>query len=100
MRPASRRSLNNKPNDMALFCAYSARTSPAPLGKTSRRRYDSCTVEQQAASIYPEEVRMSKINGDKARQNLKDRKAANRRVRDRAMRDAGSAKAAVSRRKG
>jgi len=31
---------------------------------------------------------MSKINGDKARQNLKDRKATKRRVRDRAMRDA------------
>ena len=42
---------------------------------------------------------MSKINGDKARQNLKDRKAANRRVRDRAMRDGVPAKPAASRRK-
>jgi len=41
---------------------------------------------------------MSKINGDKARQNLKDRKAAKRRVRDRAMRDAkSSAKPATAR---
>jgi hypothetical protein len=42
---------------------------------------------------------MSKINGDKARQNLKDRKAANRRVRDRAMRDATPAKATATPRK-
>jgi len=40
---------------------------------------------------------MSKINGDKARQNLKDRKAANRRVRDRAMRAATSSKPAAPR---
>ena len=47
---------------------------------------------------------MSKINGDKARQNLKDTKAAKRRVRDRAMRKgimpaASSAKPAASARK-